>query len=121
MSEKLTAQSLYQLLKANFPAQNDFNPCDYEEELMELNHFGIRTKDELTRLLEKHTETALKIDREPLDAEHIKWYKEDDTIKNVDHKIENEYWFALPGLLRLILELEFGEAYTVFADKRDGI
>jgi hypothetical protein len=35
--------------------------------------------------------------------------------------VEHGYWFAYPALLRIALELEFGETYQAYANARDDI
>lgn len=121
VQEKLTPNSVYQELSKTFPKQNDFGESDYIEELKELLFFGIETKEELEKLLLKHKNNILTIDREPLDEQHVKWYSQDPSIDNLENKVENNYWFALPALLRISLELEFGDEYEKFANERDQI
>ena len=35
--------------------------------------------------------------------------------------MRRNYWFAYPAILRLALELEFGEEYDKYANERDSI
>ncbi|MFT6502317.1 MAG: hypothetical protein ACJASQ_002443 [Crocinitomicaceae bacterium] len=121
MEKKLSSNIIYEVLKEKFPKKNDFGDSEFKEELDELLHFGIETKVQLTSLVLKHRSDVLAIDSEPLDEQHLKWYAEGNLIENLSDKIENEYWFALPGLLRITLELEFGDKYQQFSYKRDGI
>lgn len=119
--QELDEQALYATLQSVFPAQNDYAHSDYQEELRELGNFNIHTCDELRQLLLKHRERVLAIDREPLDDEHMRWYADDFGEAFVQHAVEHGYWFAYPALLRITLELEFGEAYQRYAQARDGI
>ncbi|OJJ19910.1 hypothetical protein BKI52_15635 [marine bacterium AO1-C] len=119
MKEKLTPANVYQVMKSLFPALNDYVTASYEEELYELNTFGIKHKIDFEALMIKHKETILEIDREPPDEQHIEWYRQDNTIIDLEHKLALGYWFAFPGLIRLGLELEFGEKYQKFAEQRD--
>ena len=121
MEEKLSPNIVSEVLKSSFPKQNDYGDSDYIEELDELLRFGIKTKDQLENLITSHKNKVLEIDSESLDEQHIEWYRDDEDIENLDDKIKNQYWFALPGLLRISLELEFGDEYRKFADERDGI
>ncbi len=50
---KLTPSLVREVLKRFFPAQNDNFECAYEEELKELNDFGISTEEQLVGLLKK--------------------------------------------------------------------
>ncbi len=112
---------VHEILKRFFPAKNDDLACDYVEELGELNHFGIITEEQLVSLLQKRMEEVMKIDRSPMDEFHIRLYIEDLGEAFVTHRLREEFWFSYPGLLRITLELEFGEAYVEYADRRDGI
>ena len=117
----LTPISVHEILKRFFPAKNDDFPCDYVEELGELNHFGITTEDQLVSLLEKRVDEVMEIDRSPMDEFDIRGYIQDKGEAFVTHRLREGFWFSYPGLLRITLELEFGEAYVEYADRRDGI
>ena len=119
--EKLRKVDVYEILSQSLPKQNDFFETDYLEELNELLDFGIYTKTALQDLISKHKESALKIDAEPLDDFHIENYTNEYGKNYVNQRVINKFWFAYPALLRLILELEFGEKYQKYADERDGI
>jgi hypothetical protein len=118
---KLTADKVYSTMLTLFPSQNDFSKSDYQEELKELLDFGVDTVAKFKNLMTRHRTKLLKIDSEPLDEQHLKWYREDNAVENLELKIEKGFWFAFPGLIRIGLELEFGEKYKLYADKRDGL
>ena len=117
----LTATDVYEVLCLTLPKQNDFFKSDYSEELQELLEFGVTTRLNLLDLVAKHKETVLSIDKEPLDDFHIQTYKKEYGKGYVKERIDREFWFAYPALLRIILELEFGDRYKTFADARDGV
>lgn len=118
---KITSNDVYQILKDNFPSQNDFNKSGYDEELNELYYFGINTKEKLLEIITKHKSRVLEIDSEDLDDFHIKAYSEEFGKEYVNDKIQNKYWFAFQALLRIVLELEFDNKYNEFANKRDNL
>lgn len=103
------------------PEQNDFFKSNYSEELQELLQFGITTRIQLLDMIAKHKEEALMIDSEPLDDFHIQTYSKEYGKGYVRERIEKKFWFAYPALLRIILELEFGDAYRAFSEQRDGL
>nr|WP_298118390.1 hypothetical protein [uncultured Pseudomonas sp.] len=72
-------------------------------------------------MLNKHRKKVLEIDRSPMDQWHQRMYSSEMGAEKFNDFIRRQYWFAYPGLLRLALELEFGEAYEAFADARDGV
>ena len=103
------------------PEQNDFFKTDYAEELQELLDFGINNYTILSNLIVKHRIEVLRIDESELDEFHIKYYSEEFGKSYVEKRVKNKFWFAYPALLRIIMELEFGEKYKLYADKRDGV
>ena len=119
--EKLNQKEIYEILSQTLPEQNDFYKTDFSEELKELLYFGIDSKISLLDLVVKHRENVLEIDAEELDDFHFKYYSEEYGKDYVNTRVENKFWFSYSGLLRIILELEFGEDYRDYADKRDGI
>ena len=118
---KLTTEDIYSILLQTLPEQNDFYKNDYCEELEELLYFGIDTKISLLDLIVKHRETLLDIDGEELDEFHIKYYKEKYGEDYVNNRINNKFWFSYSALLRIALELEFGEKYAEYSNNRDEI
>ena len=118
---ELHENAIYQILLSIFPERNDFFPCDYVEELQELNHFGINTREKLKRMLARHHDKILEIDASPMDEWHQNYYCNEYPDEPIKERIQNGYWFAFPGLLRLALELEFGDEYEKYTNKRDGI
>lgn len=117
----LTPLDVYEVLKQTLPEQNDFFVTNYEEETQELLDFGISSRIQLLDLISKHKDTALSIDKEPLDNFHVQAYSKEYGKGYVNERVEKEFWFAYPALLRIILELEFGDSYRTYSDKRDGI
>lgn len=119
--EKLNQKDVYEILRETFPKQNDFFLTDYAEEFNELLIFGINTKTKLVQLIAKHRETTMEIDASELSELDIKMLSEDHGEEYVQEHIKNKYWFSYSGLLRIILELEFGEKYNEYAYKRDNV
>ncbi len=115
---KLTTEDIYAALLQTLPEQNDFYINDYGEELEELLYFGIATKSALNDLIVKHRETLLGIDAEELDNFHIKYYKKEYGDDYVNDRIKNKFWFSYTALLRIAMELEFGEKYVKYANRK---
>ena len=119
--DKLNQNNLYEVLRETFPKQNDFFVTDCVEGYNELLDFGINSKSKLIELFAKHQETAMKIDASELSELDEKMFIEEYGEEYVKDRIINKYWFTYSGLVRLILELEFGEKYTEYANKRDNV
>lgn len=119
MKGSLNEIDIYQVLSDLLPKQNDFYVCDYHEELDELLYFGISKKEDLVKIISKHRDKILEIDRSEIDDFHVKLYSEEYGKEYIEERLENKYWFAYPALLRIALELEFGEKYRKFSEERD--
>jgi hypothetical protein len=117
----LTPKSVHEALKRFFPAMNDDFRCDYDEELGELNDFGIATEEQLVDLLQKRAGEVMEIDRSPMDECDIRMHSEAEGEESVAKRLREGFWFSYPALLRIALELEYGKSYKEYADKRDGI
>jgi len=117
----LKPESLAKILVETFPSQNDWGVSDFQEELGEAQMFGIVTEADLRALLRKHRDELLEIDRSPLSAYDEKLYRREEGEAWVTERLSKGFWFALPALFRLALELEFGEAYEAFTRRRDGL
>ncbi len=63
----------------------------------------------------------MEIDRSPMTEFDIRMHSESEGAESVAKRLREGFWFSYPGLLRITLELEYGEAYKVYADKRDGV
>ncbi len=113
--------TVYDVLKALLPEKNDYFETDYKEELEELLYFNIETEADLRRLIEKHLDVLIASDEEPIDEEDQKLYAQELGAEFVKDAVERKYWFAFPGLLRLALELEFGDDYKDFSNERDSV
>jgi hypothetical protein len=118
---QLTPQNVHAILSEYFPEKNDDFPSPYAEELSELNRFRISTAKQLRELLSKWSAKIMEIDTSPMSQQDIALARVDLGDEFVTKRLESGYWFAYPALLRLALELEFGEEYKEYSDKRDGV
>lgn len=119
---KLTFNDIFPILKAHFPQRNNYYPCSYKEEYEELLHFNIDTTEKLETLISTHKESLLQEDASvELDPETYDFFCDDMGKSIIDERLEQQYWYSYPALLRLALEKEFGAAYDDYAFGRDGI
>lgn len=117
--DKFIEDGIYEILSQTLPKQNDFFESDYSEEPQELLYFRINTKLLLLDLVVEHRNEVLEIDESELDDFHIKYYSEEYEKDYVELRAKNKFWFAHPALLRIVLELEFGQKCKEFADIGD--
>ena len=117
----LTPESLHGILRQFFPAKNDFGTSDFLEELKELGDFGVVSQDDLVALLDKRSREVLGIDQSPMSKEEIRWAGYCSGKEDVAVRLREKRWFTFSGLLRIGMELEFGEPYRHYSENRDGI
>jgi hypothetical protein len=117
----LTPKADHEALKQFFPAKNDDYACGYEEELHELNDFGITTEDQLLDLLRKRVDEVMEIDRSPMSERDIQMHSDADGGEFVANRLREGFWFSYPALLRIALELEYGDSYKQYANRRDAV
>ena len=117
----LTPKGVHSTLKRFLPTQNDDFECDYVEELQELANFQITSEEQLAELLQRRVKAIMEIDRSPMDNFHVQYYSQDLGEEFVAKRLRDGFWFSYPALLRIALELEYGESYKKYAAKRDGI
>lgn len=120
--EEIDLAYLHKIMRSLFPKKNDTASLDeLYETVAELKRFSIATKRDLRLFLKKYRRKLLIIDREPLDLCHQRLYREQLGEQEYLDSIRRQYWFGYPGLVRLAMEMEFGEAYEIFANERDEI
>jgi hypothetical protein len=109
---------LHKMMRQLFSKANDYGPFAGDELVAELSRFGVLSRKQTRLLLKKHRRALIKIDREPVDTvmERIYAKESDDFIRTWRR---TRVWYAYPALVRLALELEFGEEYLQFANQRD--
>ena len=117
----LDAQHLYKLMRRLFPKANDVQPFDGAELVREFQHFGARSRRQARRLLKRHRRGALEIDREPFDELNERIFSKEFGEDRMRAFRRTRAWFSYAGLARLVLELQFEDAYRRFADERDRI
>ena len=117
----ISPNDVHRVMRSILPTKNDDYPSDYKNETDELLHFGIKTEEQFAALLSKHKEKLIEIDQSPLDEADRQMFIEDYGLEYVLKREEIGYWFSYPALLRICLELEFGEEYDRFSNIRDNI
>jgi|SRR5687768_18349623 len=117
----LTEHAIENILRGTLPRKNDFSAISYGELLDECLRFGIDTRAKFRRLMLRHRRSLISIDQEPLDDVHVRIYRAEFGDAEFADLMRRSRWFTWAALTRFALELEFGDAYREFADKRDGI
>jgi len=111
--------SLAKALRSLLPRRNGYCEVNCPELLAELRLFGILSLHRFRQLILRHRREAVRIDRAPLDAINTKIYREEIGTKQFSFLERRQIFFGWEGLVRVILELEFGDRYRAFAERRD--
>jgi hypothetical protein len=120
--EEFDLSYLQKMMRNLFPKRNDCASSeDLGEVVAELKQFSVATKLQVRLLLKRHRQQLLDIDKCPLDTYHKKLYREELGEEKYLDEIRRQYWFCYPALVRTAMEIEFGEDYKKFSNKRDGI
>jgi hypothetical protein len=101
------------------PRASNLHPQNFSELLSVLNLFGVATNVQFLMLLRKNRREAIRIDRAPLDAVNTRIYRDELGSREFYDRIRTNSWFSWEGLIRIILELEYGDRYRAFAKQRD--
>ena len=118
-SRLLDERSLIQALRRTLPAKNNYCPINCSEILKELSHFGVHTRGQFRRLMLRHRRKAISIDREPMDETNNRIYRSELGDAKFSELEKRQMFFGWEGLVRIVLELEYGDAYRDFAQARD--
>jgi hypothetical protein len=117
LTEAALARELHRLL----PRRNNYCAVNYPELLEELRHFGVKNRRALRGLVLRNIREAVRIDREPLDTINARIYRKEFGDERFLFLQRRQIFFGWEGLVRVILELEFGDRYREFADRRDHV
>ena len=121
-NEAFEVYYLHKIMRSLFPKRNDYALMEELKEVVsELNTFGIKTKKEVRLFVKKYRRYILNGEKESLDAFHRNYFCEMYGSPEYDDCIRRQYWYAYPGMIRVIMEIEFGEEYEHFSNQRDGI
>jgi len=119
LRRSLDEVSLAKALRSLLPRRNGYCAVNYPGLLAELRLFGVLSLQQFRRLILRHRREAIRIDREPLDAMNTRMYREELGEKQYSFLERRQIFFGWEGLVRVILELEFGDRYRAFAERRD--
>ena len=117
----LTPELLHSILREFFPAKNDFGNSDYLEEIEELRDFGVVGQDDLMALLERQSQEVVGIDQSAMSKDDIRGAEYFFGKEDVAVRLREKRWFTFSGLLRIAMDLELGDSYRLYAEKRDRI
>jgi len=92
-----------------FPRKNDYGTGSFDELVPELGAVGIRTLGPFRRLMLRHRRALLRADRDRLASWEQRLFSEEFGTSFVKDATRRQYWFAFPALVRIAMEMEYGE------------
>lgn len=119
---RLTEIGIARILSRTLPRRNGYVNPNTVELLKEATEFGIANELQFRRLLLKHRRALLADDREYLHSRpFLAAVAEDFGEARVHDMRRRQYCFSWEGLTRNAFELELGQAYEEYAQRRDGL
>ena len=111
MNRPLDEGALRRSLRRVLPRSNDFGSIDLGELQAELRTFGIDTPRKLRKLLLTHRREAIRIDRQPFDETNARIQRSELGTERYEYLRRRRIFFDWCGLVRVMLELQFGDRY----------
>lgn len=112
----LTGERIHHHMSRLFPRRNDYGDASFDALVPELARFGIETGGEFIKLMKRHRRQLRAIDSERLTPWEIQHFAESFGEAFVKDAVRRCYWFAYPALVRVAMEMEFGEEAAVYEE-----
>lgn len=109
----LDAKTIYKVVRSLFRRRNDYSQATLDELPSELGRFGILTVKDLRLLMKRHRRTLLKDEKIRMSRAETLWLTHEADSAGLD-AFAGKSWYAVPGLVRQAMELEFGEEAVVY-------
>jgi putative GTP pyrophosphokinase len=113
-AEELNVDLLEKVLNEAFPEANKVASEDYDGVLQDLMKFGVDDSEKLLALIDEHKSRLLQADQAA--AKQIVTDASDDIGVEERARANAGIWFSHTGLVRELLRLEFGTAYSASRD-----
>jgi len=109
LDRPLTGESIHIAMSRMFPRRNDYGTGSFDELVSELDAVGVRALGPFRRLMLRHRRALLKVDRDRLAPWEQRHFSETFGASFVRDATRRQYWFAYPALVRIAMEMEYGE------------
>ena len=111
--QPLSGALIHQVMRKLFPKRNDYGSTSFDDLVPELVKHGINTRGKFQNLMTHNRRILLRMDRDPLYLWERKLFAEEYGEGFIRDAERRQYWFAYPALIRVAVEMEFGEAAEV--------
>jgi len=112
-SVPLDHKSIRRIVRPLFRRRNDYSLRTMERLPDELRRFGIMTAKDLRLLMKRHRRSLLLDENRRMSRAETLYLSREAGFGGVD-TFAGKSWYAIPGLVRSAMELEFGEAAAVY-------
>lgn len=116
-SAPLDSRSILKVVRPLFRRRNDYSQTTLDELPSELSRFGILTAKHLRLLMKKHRRALLVNEKIRMTRAEILWLHQEIGPVGLDMFSEKS-WYAIPGLVRQAMELEFGEQAAIYVTEQ---
>lgn len=113
----LDARTIGMVVRPLFRRRNDYSQATLDELPSELSRFGVLTVKDLRLLMKKHRRTLLENEKTRMRHAEVSWLGQQADSAYFD-AFAGRSWYALPGLVRQAMELEFGKEAAVYVLER---
>ena len=113
-AKPLNGEAIRRVVLPLFRRRNDYSSTTLDELPAELGKFGITTVKGLRLLMKRHRRSLLADENIRMSRAEISWLSNESGAAGID-AFAGKSWYAVPGLVRQAMELEFGEAAAVYA------
>ena len=111
-STPLDAEIIRKTVRSLFRRRNDYSVETMDELPGELRRFGVITVRDLRLLMKRHRRSLLMDENVHMNRAEVLWLLCDTGSAGIDTHA-GKSWYAIPGLVRQAMELEFGEDAAV--------
>lgn len=108
-SEPLSGPAIHTIMASIYPKRNDYGTGSFDELVPELARVGIQKCGPFRAMMTNVRRQLLQIDRDRLAPWEIRHMSESFGEAFVKDAVRRQYWFAYPGLVRVAIEMRFGE------------
>lgn len=105
----LSGPAIHRIMASIYPSRNDYASEGFDDLVSELARVGIRTRGEFRAMMTSVRRQLLKIDRDRLAPWEVRHMSESFGESFVKDAVRRQYWFAFPGLVRVAIDVRFGE------------
>lgn len=99
-----------------FHRRNDYGDASVSELVPELRRFGVTTQKQFRLLMKKHRRALRKDEERRMQRAETLYLAKELGWKGIDVHA-NKSWYAVSGLVRQALELEYGEQAVVYVEE----